>query len=166
MTITEWWGEMAHDPRGGTDGNENYVVAAWQPTVRIAVLKSAQATVLGSGTFIPPLTTSPTSILNPATPTIAPGYLGRPFENGWWPSLSPGGRYISFGNGGSWVYNFQTKILYDLKANISPALFAGTSCYGGKWLSNTLISVWCIDDAENRYGNWLRYEARVGEWIP
>ncbi len=45
-----WSGEMAHDPRVATDGNGNYVVATWQPTVRLAVVKATENQSCTTGT--------------------------------------------------------------------------------------------------------------------
>lgn len=55
-----WLGEMAHTPHAATDGQGNYVVATWNPTARIALIKNGDQ----------PGTTSPSPFTTPQNPPI------------------------------------------------------------------------------------------------
>ncbi len=125
--------------------------------------------------------TAPTTRLTVATPTkvVVPtgietvGYLGRTYNNGWWPSISPDGRYVAFGNwGDSYVLDLtssSTKPAWNFK---NPPGFptpeeGGGRCIAGQWLSNTKLSFVCeIGGIDNGSVSFWRYEVTVGQWIP
>ncbi len=119
--------------------------------------------------------------LNVATPTkvVVPtgiemiGYLGRTYNNGWWPSLSPDGRYVAFGNwGDSYVLDLTSTSTTPAWNFKKPPGFptpeeGGGRCIAGQWLSNTKLSFVCeIGDVDNGSVSFWRYEVTVGEWIP
>lgn len=88
----------------------------------------------------------PTSTWN-ATQTI----------NGWWPRLSPDGRYVAYGDfPESWVTDLQTGATYDFR---NPADLAGIdhSCIAGQWITPTKLTIIC-DSTDLARDNTYRYE--------
>ncbi|MBI2065167.1 MAG: hypothetical protein HYT62_03895 [Candidatus Yanofskybacteria bacterium] len=84
-------------------------------------------------------------------------------NNGWWPELSPDGRYVAYGNWGqSWVTDLQTKTNYDLSK--PTGLPAGARCIAGKWIRSDTLTYVC-DSIPGTSGFW-RYEVKVGQWTP
>jgi hypothetical protein len=76
--------------------------------------------------------------------------------NGWWPELSPDGRYVMYGNwGGMWITDLQADQTYDLG---NPPGTTMDRCIAGKWIRPDTATYLCEDGA-------ARYEVRVGEWI-
>ncbi len=118
-------------------------------------------------------TVAPTNIFTPTGIEMI-GYLGRTYNNGWWPTLSPNGRYVAFGNfGDSFVIDLNStstpKQMWNFKA---PAGFpseaeGGGRCMGGQWLSNTKLTFVCEIGGvvNNNVAGFWRYEVTVGEWI-
>lgn len=98
-----------------------------------------------------------TSPINVWRPTLT--------TNGWWPRLSPDGRYVAYGNWGeSWVTDLQTGESRDLR---NPADLAGIEhrCIAGQWITPTKLTFTC--ESSNIGGdNQYRYEVTVGEWTP
>ena len=104
----------------------------------------------------------------PTIPTIPTTSKWTPPQTngfGWWAKLSPDGKYVTYGNGESWVTNLETKQSWDLKKAIV-GLPATAGCYAGQWMSNTVISIKCDDDPTSKEDKSYRYEVTVGEWIP
>ncbi len=88
---------------------------------------------------------SPTSVWQP-TQTI----------NGWWPRLSPDGRFVSYGNWGeSWVTDLQTGTNYDFRS--PPNVGANGTCISGYWITPTKLTFVCTSDAIPG-NNMYRYE--------
>lgn len=85
--------------------------------------------------------------------------------NGWWPRLSPDGRYVAYGNWGeSWVTDMQTGQNYDFR---NPADLAGIShrCIAGQWITPTKITFVC--ESSNLSGdNMYRYEVDLASATP
>lgn len=83
---------------------------------------------------LPPLpSTQPTSSIRPQV-TL----------NGWWPHLSPSGRYVAYGDwGGSWVYDLTTGTNYDFSTPADLASDTGHSCIGGFWITPTKMTYVC-----------------------
>ncbi len=117
-------------------------------------------TVSGGGPSLP--STPPTSTWVPLQTT-----------NGWWPSLSPNGRYVAYGNwGDSWVTDLEspTKETWNFKAppGFPTPANGGGRCMAGQWLSNTKLTFVCEVEASINGGTigFWRYEVTVGEWVP
>jgi len=98
-----------------------------------------------------PTFATPTSIWNPS-------HTG----NGWWPYLSPDGRFVAYGNWGeSWVTDLQTKQNWDFSK--PEGLPEGGRCMGGQWkTADTLLFVCDSIPGENGF---YQYEVKVGEWV-
>ncbi len=130
-------------------------------------------TISGSAPSVTLTVATPTKVVVP-TGIESVGYLGRIYNNGWWPSISPDGRYVAFGNwGDSYVLDLtssSTKPAWNFK---TPPGFptpeeGGGRCIAGQWLSNTKLSFVCeIGPIANggKDGFW-RYEVTVGQWVP
>ncbi len=117
----------------------------WSNGILIQISTSA-----GSGGNI--ITTSPTSVWTP--PQTA---------NGWWPSLSPNGRYVTYGNWGeSWVTDLESSSKQTWDFSKPNGLPAGARCIAGQWLSNTKMTFVC----EITESSFWRYEVTVGDWTP
>jgi len=101
-------------------------------------------------------------ILSSWSPTQSMHTCSPPGCNGWWPELSPDGRYVSYGNwGDNWVTDLQTSQNYDFSN--PPGLPAGsTRCTGGKWKDLNTLTFVC----EVNPFYILRYEVTVGQWQP
>ncbi|MBI2674404.1 MAG: hypothetical protein HYX22_01565 [Candidatus Yanofskybacteria bacterium] len=97
-------------------------------------------------------------------PAVAPTSVWSPSQtnNGWWPSLSPDGKYVAYGNfGESWVTDLSTGQNYDLS---KPAgLPDGARCRGGQWITSSKVTFIC--DSIPGITGFYRYEAAIGEWI-
>src|SRR6185295_18546449 len=97
------------------------------------IVTEAQAAVVSYSNIV---YATPSSIWHPPPQVTKPGYLGRPQENGWWPSLSPDGRYVSYGNGEVWISDLRTNQTYNFS---DPPGSSATyhRCWGG-----SLIGMW------------------------
>ena len=113
-------------------------------------------------------TVTPLSTLVP-TGIDRVGYLDRIYQNGWWPSISPDGKYVAFGNwGDSFVLDLGSgETTPQWNFNNPPGLPSGddTNCLAGQWLSNTKLMFVCEIGSQGQ-GGFYRYEVTVGEWIP
>ena len=84
--------------------------------------------------------------------------------NGWWPDLSPNGRFITYGNWGeSWVTDLQTGQNWDFR---DPADIANRAhrCIAGQWIQPDTLTFVC--EIEDGQPGFYRYEVKVGEWVP
>lgn len=111
-------------------------------TVSNGVLLNITAT--SGGTTLP--STQPTSTWRPSQ-TI----------NGWWPRISPNGRYVAYGDfPESWVTDLQTGVNYDFS---TPADLVGIThmCIGGQWITPTRLTFVCESNDLPR-DNMYRYE--------
>ena len=72
--------------------------------------------------------------------------------DGWWPHLSPDGKYVIYGNARSVVMNLETK---ETKNLTSP--YPDVTCRVGSWLNSTTLLLPCNLDL---------YKATVGSWQP
>ena len=108
------------------------------------------------GPFVPLMgrpTKGPTTI-NPVTPSKV--WSPKLTNNGWFPQISPDGRYVTYGFGESWVVDLQT----GQERSFSQA--TGQS-FGGQWIKpDTLTFLNFVSQRENTAD---RYEVKVGEWI-
>jgi hypothetical protein len=85
--------------------------------------------------------------------------------NGWWPRLSPDGRYVAYGNWGeSWVTDLQTGQSYDLR---NPADLVGTQhrCIAGQWITPTKLTFPC-ESSNLAADNMYRYEVDFASGTP
>jgi len=82
--------------------------------------------------------------------------------NGWWPELSPDGRYVAYGNWGeSWITDLKTKKNYDFS---HPAgLPNGASCYGAQWYKSNIARFVC--ELPGNQDKFSSYTVKVGEWV-
>ncbi len=82
--------------------------------------------------------------------------------NGWWPNISPDGKYIAYGNwGDSFITDLESKKTWNFKN--PPDLTAAHECIGGGWIKPNTVSFVC------QFGKgttFYRYEVVVGEWVP
>ncbi len=190
LTTTVQFFDQRGDPAGRSTVTGTLNASATQVTVLVPTglqAGSGSVRIYRSATSYSntlPITISgvaPSVTLTVATPTkiVVPtgiemiGYLGRTYNNGWWPSLSPDGRYVAFGNwGDSYVLDLtstSTKPAWNFK---NPPGFptpeeGGGRCIAGQWLSNTKLSFVCeIGDINNGSVSFWRYEVTVGQWIP
>ncbi len=80
-------------------------------------------------------------------------------NNGWWPSLSPDGRYVAYGNWGeSWITDLSTGENWDFRHPSD--LPADGRCIAGQWIKDDTLTFPC----EIKEG-FARYEVKVGEWV-
>ncbi|HEY4503451.1 MAG TPA: hypothetical protein VJC14_03415 [Candidatus Paceibacterota bacterium] len=102
--------------------------------------------------------------LSTATPTSTwnPTQTG----NGWWPRLSPNGRYVAYGDWPeSWVTDLQTGQNYNLGTPADLANDPSHSCLAGEWITPTKLTYVC--SSANIPGDQLyRYEVTIGQWTP
>src|SRR3989344_3510385 len=103
-------------------------------------------------------TAQPTSIAcsgSTSTIQLAPilSSWTEPTGNGWWPHLSPDGKYVSYGNNSSKITDIATKQTWDFSST-------GPQCYGAYWLNSTKATFTCST------GNTTadRYEVMAGVW--
>ncbi|OGM99692.1 MAG: hypothetical protein A3B91_01470 [Candidatus Yanofskybacteria bacterium RIFCSPHIGHO2_02_FULL_41_29] len=73
--------------------------------------------------------------------------------NGWFPQLSPNGRYVAYGFGGSFIA--------DIQAN-QERTFGGSGCFGGWWIQPDMATFNCETNATGTTAD--RYEVKVGQW--
>ncbi len=108
-------------------------------------------------------TVTPTNVFVP-TGIDRVGYLDRMYPNGWWPSLSPNGRFVAFGNwGDSFVVDLESTATPKQMWNFNKpeGLPQDGKCLAGQWLSNTKLTFIC----ESQSTGFYRYEVTVGEWV-
>ncbi len=111
------------------------------------------------------ITCQQNSVLQTATPTST--WSPTQTTNGWWPQISPDGRYVSYGNWGeSWVTDLQTGQNYDF-SKADGSLPDGSRCIAGNWIEGDTLSFVCeIGSFENQGKDGFdRFEVKVGEWI-
>ena len=81
-------------------------------------------------------------------------------NNGWWPALSPDGKYIAYGNWGeSWVTDISTGQNWDFRKPIG--LPSGARCIAGQWIQSDTLSFVC--ELSNK--DMARYEVSTTDWI-
>ncbi len=120
-------------------------------------LFSASAVTEGGSNPIP---TGGTNVITVPTSTWTPPQTA----NGWWPALSPDGRYVAYGNWGeSWVTDLTTGQTWDFRN--PPDLTVGHRCISGHWIRSDTLTFTCESDDLPR-DNFYRYEVTVGQWTP
>jgi hypothetical protein len=87
---------------------------------------------------------------------ITAGYMDEgwdsPYADGWYPKISPDGRYVSFGNVERRVLDLVTKEVRQFQPN----------AYGGFWITNENL----VFLAENGGNNTTIYQVTRGVWNP
>ncbi|MDP2642010.1 MAG: hypothetical protein Q8P21_01830 [bacterium] len=100
-----------------------------------------------------PTTTEPLEIWSPTQTS-----------NGWWPALSPNGRYVAYGNWGeSWVTDLESPTKITRNFSRPEDLPKGARCIAGQWMSSTKLTFVCSDIPG--VDGFYRYEVIVGEWV-
>lgn len=107
---------------------------------------------------------TPTKVVIPTGIDVI-GYLGRTYQNGWWPSISPDGKSVSFGNwGDSFLLDLESESTAPQKNfEAPPGVTPGTNCLGGQWLSSTLLTFLCEGGSNEGYS---RYEVNTNTLTP
>ena len=94
---------------------------------------------------------------NPSNLT-SPTFLWSPKQtnNGWFPQISPDGRYVTYGFGENWVVDLQT-------GEERSFTVTNAQSFAGQWIKpDTLTFINFISQGDNTAD---RYEVKVGEWI-
>jgi len=104
-------------------------------------------------------------------PTIIPTNIWSPTQtaNGWYPYLSPDGKYVAYGNGETWVTNLQTQQNWNFTnpPDLPPTWMNNHACGTTGWIKSDTLSSSCFNnktDTENI--GFYRYETKIGEWLP
>ena len=145
-------------------GVEKSFLDTFGPKLAIVAWGSETGGASGGGEVVPPPLPPGSSAvdLKNVTPTTPTSVWNASSANGWWPNLSPDGKYVAYGNwGDSFVTDLQTKQTWNFK---NPAdLTVAHRCLGGAWIKPDTLSFVC------EFGTTLtfyRYEVKIGEWIP
>ncbi|OGM98806.1 MAG: hypothetical protein A2915_01480 [Candidatus Yanofskybacteria bacterium RIFCSPLOWO2_01_FULL_41_34] len=100
------------------------------------------------------------SALNPGAVDFQKAEKATPAEawiqanDGWWPHISPDGKYVVYGNGGSYVTNLKTKETHDITNQGD-----GASCRTGQWFNDDNIVTTCY--GKNGLEVWI---VTTGTW--
>ena len=145
-------------------GVEKSFLDTFGPKLAIVAWGSETGGASGGGEVVPPPLPPGSSAvdLKNVTPTTPTSVWNASSANGWWPNLSPDGKYVAYGNwGDSFVTDLQTKQTWNFKDPVD--LTVSHRCLGGAWIKPDTLSFVC------EFGSTLtfyRYEVKIGEWIP